>query len=112
MNSKYINIAKDFSVVPAGRFNEDGPFNGTTFRQRFLLPAFRHYQVVQVDLEGTEGFGSSFLEEAFGGLVREEGLTSQEILDKLTLLPKSGSGRIERYKRLIARYIMEARPNG
>lgn len=68
--SKMIKIATDFSEVPAGRFYDDGPFPGEKFRNEILLPALREHKSVIVDLDGTAGYGSSFLEEAFGGAVR------------------------------------------
>lgn len=67
---KTINIAKDFSPSPAGRFPNDGPYNGERFRDEFLAPALRGSGDVTVILDGVSGFGSSFLEEAFGGLIR------------------------------------------
>jgi hypothetical protein len=68
--SKMIKIATDFSEAPAGRFYDDGPFPGEKFRDEILLPALRESKIVVVDLDGTAGYGSSFLEEAFGGAVR------------------------------------------
>ena len=65
-----ISIARDFSSSPSGRFPEDGPFSGERFRDEFLLPALKANDSVEVILDGVSGFGSSFLEEAFGGLVR------------------------------------------
>ena len=70
MTVKYISIASDFSPAPAGRYPEDGPFPGAAFRDKLLIPALKENDEVTVDLDGTAGFGSSFLEEAFGGLVR------------------------------------------
>jgi hypothetical protein len=74
-----INIAKDFSKWPAGRFDEDGPFPGEKFRDEFLLPALSSGKSVIVELDGTRGYGSSFLEEAFGGLVRLGKLTREQL---------------------------------
>lgn len=75
-----VNIAKDFSRYPAGRYKSDGPFPGELCRKKLLVPALSQDQgSVIVELDGTRGYGSSFLEEAFGGLVREEGF------DELTL---------------------------
>ncbi|SFB12019.1 protein of unknown function [Collimonas sp. OK607] len=68
--SKMIKIATDFSEAPAGRFYDDGPFPGAKFRDEILVPAIREYESVLIDLDGTAGYGSSFLEEAFGGAVR------------------------------------------
>lgn len=71
MNNTLISVAKQFSPTPAGRYRSDGPFPGEKFREDLLLPALRADEgPVTVDLDGTAGFGSSFLEEAFGGLVR------------------------------------------
>lgn len=67
---KTINIAEDFSSAPAGRFPEDGLFNGTRFREEFLVPELKKGHPIKIILDGVSGFGSSFLEEAFGGLVR------------------------------------------
>ncbi len=76
-----ISIAKDFSMYPAGRYPEDGDFNGTTFRREHLVPPLKDKQVLRVIFDGVAGFGSSFLEEAFGGLVREEDM-SKAFLDE------------------------------
>lgn len=71
MDEITISIANDFSEFPGGRYPEDGPFNGTTFRNKHLVPHFRDGKNVVVSFDNVAGFGSSFLEEAFGGLVRE-----------------------------------------
>jgi hypothetical protein len=68
--SKTIDIGKDFSRYPAGRYTSDGPFSGESFRLKFLVPALDNNEKVIVLLDDTAGYGSSFLEEAFGGLVR------------------------------------------
>lgn len=68
--SKIIDIGKDFSRYPAGRYKTDGPFNGELFRSTFLIPALNNNEQITVALDDTAGYGSSFLEEAFGGLVR------------------------------------------
>jgi hypothetical protein len=81
-----ISVAKDFSQYPGGRFYADGPYPGEKFRNELLVPALRASQsVVTVDLDGTIGYGSSFLEEAFGGLVRLDGFTVGELRDRLKL---------------------------
>lgn len=70
MTPSRINIAKDFSKYPAGRFKDDGPASGQEFRESFLLPTMRDGNSLVIELDGTRGYGSSFLEEAFGGTVR------------------------------------------
>lgn len=84
MKSVRISVARDFSMVPAGREVVDGPFSGERFRQQHLFPALKTGNQVIVDLDGTLGYGSSFLEEAFGGLVRADGF-GREFLQRLQL---------------------------
>ncbi|MEX3937407.1 STAS-like domain-containing protein [Paraburkholderia phymatum] len=75
---KSISVARQFSEVPVGRFYSDGPDSGERFRDTLLEPALKEHDVVQIDLDGTDGYGSSFLEEAFGGIVRKLHLSEQE----------------------------------
>ena len=63
---KTINVAKDFTRFPSGRFKRNGSTSGEAFRQEFLEPPLKDGQGISVELDGTIGYGSSFLEEAFG----------------------------------------------
>lgn len=83
-----INVAKDFSVFPGGRYLSDGPFSGEGFLKQKLIPALEEANKVKVILDGTMGYGSSFLEEAFGGLVRLNKWTVAELLKKIELISK------------------------
>ncbi len=69
-----INIALDFSRIPGARYPEEGDFSGQEFRQTILLPklqeAIKKQEKLTVNLDGTAGLGTSFLEESFGGLIR------------------------------------------
>lgn len=67
---KTIRIAQDFTPFPGGRYPEDGDGNGTTFRENFLVPVLENGDSAEIVLDGARGYPSSFLEEAFGGLVR------------------------------------------
>ena len=68
---KEITIATDFSKHPAGRFRTDGPYSGQLFREDFLDKIVNDREVTVIYLDGARGYGSSFLEEAFGGLARK-----------------------------------------
>jgi hypothetical protein len=103
MNSKTIVIAKDYSDTPAGRYKTDGNYTGERFRDELLYPALQNNDLVIVNLDGALGYGSSFLEEAFGGLIREKGMTLPEIKSKLTII----SSRVL-YKNRIWKYLEKA----
>lgn len=85
MATHTIKIAEDFTKFPAGRFFTDGDFSGERFREDFLTPALKEYDKVVLLLDGVKGYGSSFLEEAFGGLVREKYFTKEELHKKLEI---------------------------
>ena len=66
-----INISRDFSRYPGLRYVRLSDFSGELFREEKLLPALKKGVPVVVELDGTAGYGSSFLEESFGGAIRE-----------------------------------------
>ncbi len=72
---KIISIAKDFSETPGPRARDEGEFSGEEFLQDILRPAYmravQDRSTLTVDLDGTEGYATSFLEATFGGLARE-----------------------------------------
>lgn len=103
--STTIDIAKDFSDIPGGRFPRDGEFNGETFRDKWLAPALKNGEVIVI-LDHTEGFGSSFLEEAFGGLVRHYSFSEEFLRNNLKLVANTSPA--QRYKRLAETFISDA----
>ena len=105
---RIINIAKDFHDAPAGRFPEDGDYHGERFRTEFLLPALKSGDDVFIDMDSTDGYGSSFLEEAFGGLVRLCGYTAEELHSRIKLKSDEDESFIEE----VWEYIDSARPEG
>lgn len=72
-----INIAKEFTDTPGARYITDGPFSGEVFRKEKLEEHFENKNddyPITIKLDGTEGYATSFLEEAFGGLARIYGV--------------------------------------
>ncbi|HFF9491355.1 STAS-like domain-containing protein [Serratia bockelmannii] len=59
----------DRYICPGPRFKRLGPSSGEEFREWLEKELAKSTDLV-VDLDGTEGYGSSFLEESFGGLIR------------------------------------------
>lgn len=67
-------IAKEYTEIPGPRHKNEGDFSGEDFRERVLIPLFQEAEslntTILMDLDGGYGYPTSFLEEAFGGLVR------------------------------------------
>jgi len=103
---KSISIAKDYSDTHLGRYPADGPFNGQRFREEYLRPALTENESVVVNIDDVEGYGSSFLEEAFGGLIRKGYFTIPEVTKKLQIV--SSKPELEIYLSLIWKYVREA----
>lgn len=80
-----INVAKDFTRFPSGRYKKNGNTSGEAFRERFLEEPIGRGEAITVELDGTIGYGSSFLEEAFGGLVRTLRIAPSELRELLFL---------------------------
>lgn len=102
-----ISVARDFSRDPGPRYKWQGRFSGEAFRKEWLVPALKQESQIIVDLDGTTGYGSSFLDEAFGGLVRSDGFTASEIQEKLELISRED----ESYALECWEAIREARPD-
>jgi hypothetical protein len=106
----HIAIAREFSAYPSGRDEKDGPYNGKRFREELLFPrlteAFDRSVPLVVSLDGVMSFGSSFLEEAFGGLVRVSDVDKLKLQSALRIDEGRPSNR--RYKDAILRYISDA----
>jgi len=100
-----IKIAEQFTRYPAGRFLDDGPFSGEKFRNEFLIPVLESNSKETILLDGTRGYGSSFLEEAFGGLVRA-GFSADKVLSTFEL-ESSDESLIKEIKD----YILDAEPH-
>lgn len=106
-----IEVGKDFSRTPGGRKYADGPDSGELFRERFLAPKLfdcvNQGTKLTVILDGPRGYLSSFLEEAFGGLVRSGRFTKKQLADHLTV--KANDPFYETYVKLALKYIDEAK---
>ena len=106
------NIAEQFTTTPGGRFKRHGPYSGEEFREdvlRDLLQrAIASGDRLAIILDGTAGYGSSFLEEAFGGLIRL-GLFDRDQV-QLHLELKALDPLYETYRLSANRYMKSARP--
>ena len=108
-----LNIGKEFSKDPAGRYYTDGDGSGEEFREKFLLPHLRTLEkneILEIILDDeVEGYGSSFLVEGFAGIVKFGYFQGSELLEKIEL--KFSDPDFEFYKEKIIQYINEAQFN-
>lgn len=81
-----INVAKDFSKNPSGRYIKDGKTSGEVFLKNLLLPAVKTHDLVEINFDGVRGYGSSFLEEAFGGFIRETKMNLIDFFKKVKII--------------------------
>jgi hypothetical protein len=108
---KTVRVA-EYARSPGGRFRSDGRFSGEWFRDEILVPALSEAiqsgEKLEVELDGTSGYGSSFLEECFGGLIRKR--TFDPELARQSLIITAKSRVFAPYKALADRYLRDARP--
>ena len=83
-----IKISKDFSETPGGRLIEEGDFSGELFRDSILIQKYEEAEKqdtqLEIDFDDCYGVGTSFLEEAFGGLARK--YHKHGILKRITVI--------------------------
>ena len=77
------SIAKDFGPFAGPRRRVQGPHSGEALRGKLLKFLDSHPGRIKIILDGTKGMGSSFLDEAFGGLIRYEGKRKAELETRL-----------------------------
>lgn len=102
---------RDFSLTPGTRDRDEGTKSnsGQEYREAILEPAFKdaikdNYGL-EIDLDYTVGYGTSWLEEVFGGLTRLFG--KEEVLNRLKFKSDEEPYLIEDIKE----YIDEAEPS-
>lgn len=71
----YLDVSKDYTDTPGGRYIKDGSFSGEDYRENVLYPKYieaRNKGVkLIINLDGCFGYPTSFIEESFGGLARK-----------------------------------------
>ncbi len=78
MDNIILNV-RDFSISPGTRERDEGKnaHSGEEFREDFMIPKFKQALENKVkliiNLDRTAGYGTSWLEEVFGGLTRQFG---------------------------------------
>lgn len=89
INFKKIEIGRHFTDDPSGRFYTDGDGSGEEFREEVLVPVLKGLNngdklIINIDYN-VKGYGSSFLTEAFGGLVKYGYFSAEDVCEKIDI---------------------------
>lgn len=87
-----INVGNDFTMRPMGRYSTDGNSSGEAFYTNHLIPklkALMEYnkqnpndrQKLVIDFGTVKMCGGSWIEEAFGGAIRNSDIRPVELFD-------------------------------
>lgn len=99
----YIKIATDFSLTPGARYRNDGRFSGEEFYETILQKKFQsaidNRQKLTIDLDGTYGFATSFLNESFNRLALDFG--PDKVWENIILLSSEEPYLIDEIKEYI-----------
>lgn len=102
-----IKIKRDFSFTPGARDYEDGKKSGQEFYEKLLKKRFEEALSknvkLKVDLDGVEGYPSSFLSESFGLLGNEFG--ADRVWGNLIIV----SNYVPKYIKKIEEYVFKKR---
>ncbi|MBC2887294.1 DUF4325 domain-containing protein [Brucella intermedia] len=106
-----LDIGRDFTLTPGARYKKHGDFSGEEFRTKLLAPALRRVinadGVLNVVIDTVKrSYLVSFLDEAFGGLIRDEGFSLEQTNQHLNIV--SSNKRFEKYRILAKNYILRA----
>ncbi len=97
MEELKIEIAKDFNDKLGGRWIKLGPYSGEAFYNDLLLPMFikarSQNTKLHIYLDGTKGYGSSFLDQSFGKLARKN--NTSDVKNRLVFHTNSFSWNVK-----------------
>lgn len=102
----FLKVSEEFSTTPGARYYSDGEDSGEEFYDKKLKGAFeealKENEVLTIDLDGTEGYATSFLDEAFNRLV--QGFGKKAVKKHIEIISTEEPDWVEE----IASYIDEA----
>ena len=106
----YYKISDEYTDKPGGRYISDGKFSGEDFREKKLKKMVEEYrknkEKITIDFDGGYGYGNSFLEESFGGLVRK-GYSSEEVLSCFNFISNEEPSLVSKVEGYIKEAIYE-----
>ena len=98
-----INIAQQFTLTPGARYYTDGPKSGEEFYKELLkieyLKALEQNVKLKIILDGTDGYASSFLNEAFSLLGNE--FDADKVWNNLIIVSEEVPKYIDKVKKSV-----------
>jgi len=99
-----IKVSEEFTKTPGARHKTDGNFSGEQFLQELLKPKYEAAIAgstnLIVDLDGGYGYATSFLEESFGGLARDVGIS--DVQKNVSFVSEDEPGLVDEIEKYIA----------
>ena len=99
MGNIVLNIAKEYTRCPGARYESEGDYSGERFRNEYLAPKLKEAieagVKLEVVLDGSAGYSTSFLEESFGGLIRTDHYTLQDVKEYIIITSNEDPSYIE-----------------
>lgn len=78
-------VVREHFKFASARYRSDGVNSGEAFREDVIVPALKSSTSITIDLNNKVSYPASWLEECFGGLVRN-GLSSEDVLNRINFL--------------------------
>lgn len=103
---KTINVANDFSIIPSGRQKSDGSATGQHFYEILVdaISKLENSERLAINFDGVLTAGSSFLDEAFAGLIRNKVMTQKEFHKTIVII----ANEHPEIKEKISKYVKDA----
>lgn len=99
MGNIVLNIAKEYTRCPGARYESEGDYSGERFRNEYLAPKLKEAieagVKLEVVLDGSAGYSTSFIEESFGGLIRTDHYTLQDVTEYIIITSNEDPSYIE-----------------
>lgn len=95
MTDMTFSIARQFSPYPGPRYARQGEHSGEALGRILARKLREPIDRLVVELDGTRGYGSSFLDEAFGGLIRVHGFNLSDLRSRLVIRTTDPSYKLE-----------------
>ena len=103
MDTIEFSIAKDYTPFPGPRFTRQGEFSGERLGKILAKRLRASPSRFRVILDGTVGIGSSFLDQAFGGLVSEHGFDARDLESRIDFVSEIDPSYVHTIHKSISR---------